>query len=175
MGVLNDHASLGLPENHVKPYCSYGIAFNYISQNIARPHGRQLVHVSHHYQLCTPFQGFEQIVHQQYVYHGHFINDYSMAVQGGVFIFTECQVTVIFPVCIFQEPVDGFASLPVDSVIRFAALPVGAQRRTFSFILSNIFMIDKIMVVFPVPGPPLLPLHRLSRPGLRLPSACRLS
>ena len=48
------------------------------------------------------------------------------------------------------------ASLPVDSVMRFAALPVGAHRRTFLFIASNILIIDSIIVVLPVPGPPVI-------------------
>ena len=47
-----------------------------------------------------------------------------------------------------------FASQPVNSVIRFAALPVGAPNRTFSPSNSNICMIAFKVVVFPVPGPP---------------------
>ena len=49
-----------------------------------------------------------------------------------------------------------FASLPVDSVILLAALPVGAAKRTFIPLFSYISIIHLIIVVFPVPGPPVI-------------------
>jgi len=47
-----------------------------------------------------------------------------------------------------------FASCPVNSDMRFAALPVGAASNTFSPFNLRIFMIALSVVVFPVPGPP---------------------
>ena len=49
-----------------------------------------------------------------------------------------------------------FASLWVASVIRFAALPVGAAITTLKLLSSNMSIIQFIMVVFPVPGPPVI-------------------
>ena len=48
------------------------------------------------------------------------------------------------------------ASSPVASVIRFAALPVGAHNTTFSLCDEKRFKINLIIVVFPVPGPPVI-------------------
>ena len=48
------------------------------------------------------------------------------------------------------------ASLPVDSVILFAALPVGAPRSTLIPLFSYMWMIAFIIVVLPVPGPPVI-------------------
>ena len=49
-----------------------------------------------------------------------------------------------------------FASWPVASVIRFAARPVGAARLTSNPSDSNSWIIALIVVVFPVPGPPVI-------------------
>ena len=49
-----------------------------------------------------------------------------------------------------------FASLLEVSLILFAALPVGAQSTTFWSLFSNIFIMVFIVVVFPVPGPPVI-------------------
>ena len=48
------------------------------------------------------------------------------------------------------------ASFPVVSVILFAALPVGAAKITFFPLSSYISIIFFIIVVFPVPGPPVI-------------------
>ncbi|CDD03037.1 unknown [Ruminococcus sp. CAG:382] len=47
-----------------------------------------------------------------------------------------------------------FASLPDASLIRFAALPVGAARAYEMPIISKMSSIAFITVVLPVPGPP---------------------
>ena len=49
-----------------------------------------------------------------------------------------------------------FASFPVVSVILLAALPVGAHNTYFLSKFSNISIIHFIIVVFPVPGPPVI-------------------
>src|SRR5665647_3744316 len=49
-----------------------------------------------------------------------------------------------------------FASWPVASLIRFAALPVGAASNNLTPILTKIFRMALTMVVFPVPGPPVM-------------------
>ena len=46
--------------------------------------------------------------------------------------------------------------MPVCSCILFAALPVGAHRTTFIFLASYNFIMDLIIVVLPVPGPPVI-------------------
>ena len=53
-----------------------------------------------------------------------------------------------------------FASSPVVSVILFAALPVGAQSTTFLLCALYKSNIHFIIVVFPVPGPPVI-MHTL--------------
>ena len=55
-----------------------------------------------------------------------------------------------------------FDSLPVASDIRFAARPVGAARRISISSCSKYRMIVLIVVVFPVPGPPVM----IKRPWL---------
>src|ERR1019366_6666002 len=48
------------------------------------------------------------------------------------------------------------ASSPVVSVRRFAALPVGAQRRHFTPLARRICRIEFTSVVLPTPGPPVM-------------------
>ena len=47
-----------------------------------------------------------------------------------------------------------FASIPVASESRFAALPVGAASSTDAPASRRAEMIPRVVVVFPVPGPP---------------------
>ena len=47
-----------------------------------------------------------------------------------------------------------FACTPVVSVNRFAALPVGAANKTDACRSFRSWMMDPVMVLFPVPGPP---------------------
>ena len=54
------------------------------------------------------------------------------------------------------------ASTPHVSVIRFAALPVGAASRISSLSISKYFIMALIVVVFPVPGPPVITISPLS-------------
>jgi hypothetical protein len=53
-----------------------------------------------------------------------------------------------------------FASRPVASDNRFAALPVGAQRRHFTPLARRILRIE-FSVVLPTPGPPVMITTRL--------------
>ena len=46
------------------------------------------------------------------------------------------------------------ASMPVASLIRLAALPVGAASRTRSPAFFSAAMMPCVVVVLPVPGPP---------------------
>lgn len=48
------------------------------------------------------------------------------------------------------------ASIPEVSLSRLAARPVGAQSTTFASKLSRVFIMDFTIVVFPVPGPPVM-------------------
>jgi len=56
-----------------------------------------------------------------------------------------------------------FTSSPVVSVSRFAALPVGAQSRQFTFLARRINRIEFTNVVLPTPGPPVMIATRLVR------------
>ena len=49
-----------------------------------------------------------------------------------------------------------FASAPLISLILFAALPVGAASLTLRFFFFIAWIMVFIMVVFPVPGPPVI-------------------
>ena len=49
-----------------------------------------------------------------------------------------------------------FASAPVASLIRFAALPVGAANRKSLPSFSKYRKMVRMVVVFPVPGPPVM-------------------
>ena len=63
-----------------------------------------------------------------------------------------------------------FASLPVSSVIRFAARPVGAASSGSNPRFSKSFIIALSVVVLPVPGPPVstkMPLSNASVMALR--------
>ena len=64
-----------------------------------------------------------------------------------------------------------FASSPVVSVILFAALPVGAHNTGFipCFLYNSIIAL--IIVVFPVPGPPVI-IHTLCSFMLSIASLC---
>ena len=74
---------------------------------------------------------------------------------GSIFISSFMYfVSFIFEIC--NSLCNVLASSPVVSVIFFAALPVGAQSTTFfSSLLYNSIML-LIIVVFPVPGPPVI-------------------
>ena len=48
------------------------------------------------------------------------------------------------------------ASMPVASVMRLAARPVGAQRRSFVPLAERMRRIEFTMVVLPTPGPPVM-------------------
>ena len=48
------------------------------------------------------------------------------------------------------------ASMPVASVMRLAARPVGAQRRSFAPLTDRMRRIEFTMVVLPTPGPPVM-------------------
>ena len=56
-----------------------------------------------------------------------------------------------------------FASIPVVSVRRFAARPVGAHNRHFTFLARRINRIEFTNVVLPTPGPPVMTATRLVR------------
>jgi hypothetical protein len=56
-----------------------------------------------------------------------------------------------------------FASMPVVSVSRFAARPVGAQSRHFTFFTLGIVKMELTNVVLPTPGPPVITTTRFSR------------
>ena len=64
------------------------------------------------------------------------------------------------------------ASRPVASLILRAALPVGAASITLWPRRSWIAMIDLIMVVFPVPGPPVMTITFLSTESLTARACC---
>src|ERR1700680_2110222 len=55
------------------------------------------------------------------------------------------------------------ASNPVVSVSLFAARPVGAQRRHFTFLALSIIRIEFTRVVLPTPGPPVMITTRFVR------------
>ena len=48
------------------------------------------------------------------------------------------------------------ACMPVVSVNRLAALPVGAAKRIRYSLIFNAWIIPTVVVVFPVPGPPVI-------------------
>jgi hypothetical protein len=56
-----------------------------------------------------------------------------------------------------------FASSPVVSVSRFAARPVGAHSRHFTFLALRMRRIEFTRVVLPTPGPPVMMAARLVR------------
>src|SRR6266446_10739977 len=56
-----------------------------------------------------------------------------------------------------------FASKPVVSVSRFAALPVGAHSRHFTPLALRISRMEFTSVVFPTPGPPVITTIRFAR------------
>ena len=56
-----------------------------------------------------------------------------------------------------------FASMPVVSVSLFAARPVGAHCRHFTFFALRIVRMELTNVVFPTPGPPVMITTRFSR------------
>src|ERR1019366_8327010 len=56
-----------------------------------------------------------------------------------------------------------FASVPVVSVSLFAARPVGAHSRHFTFFALRIVKIELTKVVLPTPGPPVITTTRFSR------------
>ena len=55
------------------------------------------------------------------------------------------------------------ASMPVVSVSRFAARPVGAHNRHFTFFALRMVKMELTKVVLPTPGPPVMTTTRFSR------------
>ena len=93
-------------------------------------------------------------MHQYHIDHGSFVD--NQEVESSRF-------DSFFP----NRPDDGsasksrwivFASIPMDSVIRLAARPVGAQRRQFTPLARTIPKSELTNVVLPTPGPPVMTL-----------------
>ena len=66
------------------------------------------------------------------------------------------------------------ASRPVASLMRLAALPVGAARSTSRPYARYAAMIPWVVVVLPVPGPPVR-IITFARAAFRMASACTWS
>ena len=75
---------------------------------------------------CRGRYRLQQRIHERHIDHGSFIDDQQVALERVFLIAREPSVLRAH----FEEPMDRFASIPVCSVIRFAARPVGAARAT---------------------------------------------
>ena len=64
-----------------------------------------------------------------------------------------------------------FASMPVCSVIRLAARPVGAPSRIFTPLAARIRRIASSSVVLPTPGPPVI-TATLARSAIAIAARC---
>ena len=79
VGVHDDQALLGLPENLRQMHGRQNPAPEHISKGEARPHRGQLVGVAHQNQPLALGDCLQKAVQQLYVHHGHFIHDHRIA------------------------------------------------------------------------------------------------
>jgi hypothetical protein len=109
---------------------------------------------------ALPGYGLEEVVHQEDVDHGGFVDDQKIACQGVVLIFLK---TVVLH-AEFQQAVDGLGNMPGCFLHAFGGPPGrGRQKGPDALRLERIFNRALIMVVLPVPGPPVMTMTLLVR------------
>ena len=103
MGVDDDAAVGGLPENFGQAHHRHDFAFNQVPQHHARPNGRQLVNVADQQQAGLGRQGAEQVGHERDIHHGGFIHDQEITVERIAFVPPKAAGGRLH----FQQAVDG--------------------------------------------------------------------
>ena len=111
VGVGDDGAAAGLAEDLRKAYHWDLAGIHHIPQYVSRPHGGQLVTVSHHDQPGTGGQGPEQGGHEGHVHHAHLVHNHHIRQQGVLRVPAKAP----FPIAVFQQPVDG-AGIPAGGL-----------------------------------------------------------
>ena len=84
--------------------------------------------------------------------HGGLVDDEQVAIEGHLFVRLKPNAFGSNS----RRRWMVFASMPVVSLMRLAARPVGAQRRSFAPLAERMRRIELTMVVLPTPGPPVM-------------------
>ena len=103
MGVHDDPAGLGLPEDPCQAHHRKTAGINDVPQDISRAYTRQLVDIPDQDQGHRIRNCLEKIIHEHDVDHGTLIHDQDIPPEGILFVFL-----ITFRRLGFQQPVDGF-------------------------------------------------------------------
>lgn len=149
MGVDDNGALPGLAEDFTERHDGDDTRIDDVLQDVPGTDGRKLVHVPHEDQGGPSGNGLEEVMHEDRVDHGSLVDDEKIHVEGRVLVFLKAPFLRLYS----RRRCMVFASCPVVSLIRFAALPVGAASRIFVPTAEYSFRTALMIVVFPVPGP----------------------
>ncbi len=96
VGVHDDEALPGLPENFRQADGRDDAAADEVGKQVARADARQLVRVADEHKAGLLRQRLEQTVHEQHVDHGHLVHDDGVAFQRLVLIAGEEHLAVFW-------------------------------------------------------------------------------
>ena len=103
MGIADDFALGGLTENFGQFHNRHNAGTDNVCKHVARAYRGQLVHVAHQHKRCAKRHGLEQVIEEQGVHHGGFVNHEEAAGEGIVLIAGKA----VFLGAVFQQTVDG--------------------------------------------------------------------
>ena len=106
VGVADDGGLLRLPEHLPEKHRFDLLAADQVGKHVARPHGGQLVRVSHQHQPGAGPQCPQQCGEQGHVHHAHLVHDDSLRLQGLLLRFLEGHLMAGLVPGHAQQPVD---------------------------------------------------------------------
>ena len=107
VGVADDVALGGLPEDLGQTHRGDHPAADQVGEEVARTHGGQLVRVPHQHQPAVPGQGGEQGGHEDHIHHGGLVHDDGIHIQGIIAVVGKDQLPRLGVKARFQQAVDG--------------------------------------------------------------------
>ena len=107
VGVHDDEALPGLPENFRQADGRDDAAADEVGKQVARADARQLVRVADEHKAGLLRQRLEQTVHEQHVDHGHLVHDDGVAFQRLVLIAGEEHLAVFGRDLRLEQAMDG--------------------------------------------------------------------
>ena len=108
VGIADDFALGRLAENFGQFHHRNHARSDDVREHVAGANRGQLVHVAHQHKGCTQRHGLEQVVEEQGVHHGCFVNHKQAAGEGVVLVTGKA----VFLGAVFEQAVDGARFAP---------------------------------------------------------------